>query len=263
MTRTLPPLKLQKSPLVMVLAQVRFSAVLKMADFVPELQERLRHAGFPRLSASFTPSAVIGPQGMKIKSQPRWEFQNREQTVGLVLGTGALILQTNEYATFEDFVESLTVGVEAVADIVKPGVVERTGLRYVDRIRPSENETWQDYLKDGLHGLDPAAIGMIGALHRAELIGKTEHGTLVVRVMQSNGDSFLPPDLSPSSLKYAQQPNQAIETMLDLDHYSEDEISFNTEEIVKRFGELHDALDRSFRAATTEHAMKAWQANKR
>ena len=46
MPRQNPPLKLRYSPLVMVLAQVRFSPVLKMADYVPAIQEKLRREGY-------------------------------------------------------------------------------------------------------------------------------------------------------------------------------------------------------------------------
>ena len=48
MKRSRPPLKLHKSPLVMVLAQVRISHVAKMGDYVDDVQERLRRSGFPR-----------------------------------------------------------------------------------------------------------------------------------------------------------------------------------------------------------------------
>ena len=41
MNRTLPPLKLSKSPLVLVLCQVRFTPILAMADYVPRIQDHL------------------------------------------------------------------------------------------------------------------------------------------------------------------------------------------------------------------------------
>ena len=50
MPRKEPALKLERSPLVFVLSQVRFPAVLKIEDHVPDIQEALRKLGFPRYS---------------------------------------------------------------------------------------------------------------------------------------------------------------------------------------------------------------------
>jgi hypothetical protein len=70
--------------------------------------------------------------------------------------------------TFDRFSKSLRLALEVVGDAAKPALIERIGLRYIDLIRPRPNESWTAYLKQGLHGLSPQAIGMTKGLQRHE-----------------------------------------------------------------------------------------------
>src|SRR5262245_9125468 len=142
MRRSKPPLKFHKSPLVMVLAQVRTSPVTKMADYAAEVQEQVRRRGFPRLAEGTVQEILLTPGGPQLRVHPRWEFQDKERTTGIILTQNGVVLHTREYDTFDVFADHLKLALEVVGKVVKPALVERLGLRYVDLIRPEAGETW-------------------------------------------------------------------------------------------------------------------------
>lgn len=263
MKRSRPPLKLNRSPLVMVLAQVRISHVAKMADYVDDVQERLRKSGFPRFEEGRAHEIRLRP-GLQpeIRENSRWEFQNKERSAGIILMQNAIVVHTNRYDTFDHFAKSLQLALEVVGDAVKPALVERLGLRYVDLIRPESGESWTAYLKAGLHGLSPQAIGMANGIQRHETIGTTKVGQLVIRCTQSTDGSILPVDLSPTTLDYSAftaEPGQLV-TLLDLDHFSEETRDYRVDLVMNAMWDLHENLDVSFREAITDHALRRWEA---
>jgi uncharacterized protein (TIGR04255 family) len=249
----------------MVLAQVRTSPVAKMADYAAEIQEQVRRRGFPRLAEGTVQEILLTPGGPQLRVHPRWEFQDKERTTGIILTQNGLVLHTRAYDTFDVFAKHLKLALDIAGKVVKPALVERLGLRYVDLIRSDVDEAWTDYVKPGLHGIADASVGMRSSLHRSETVGSTEVGTLIVRCFQTADGSFLPPDLAPSSLDYASvslRPNEIV-TLLDLDHYSEQVREYDSEQVLEYMWRLHDNLDLSFRECITEHARVKWKAEER
>jgi uncharacterized protein (TIGR04255 family) len=250
----------------MVLAQVRISPVVKMAEYAADVQEQLRRRGFPRFVEGSVQEILLtagGPPQLRV--HPRWEFQDKERATGIVLTQNAVILHTLQYDTFDAFADHLKLALEVVGEVVKPSLVERLGLRYVDLIRPEAGEAWTDYVKPELHGIKDAVVGMRSSLHRSEMVGTTEAGQLVVRCFQTADGTFLPPDLAPSSLDYSSvmlRPDETV-TLLDLDHYSEQVREFDAAQVLEYMWRLHDNLDLSFRECITEHAQRQWKAEER
>ena len=247
----------------MVLAQVRISHGAKVGDSIDDVQERLRKSGFPRFEEGRAHEILLRP-GLQpeLREHPRWEFQNKERTAGIIVMQSAIALQTNSYDTFDRFAMSLRLALDVIGDAVKPALVERLGLRYVDLVRPEAGESWTAYLKQGLHGLSPEAIGMTGGLQRHETTGTTTVGQLVVRCVQSADGNVLPADLSPSTLDYSRitaRPDELM-TLLDLDHFSPVTRDYDVDQVMDAMWGLHENLDISFREAITDHAMKKWKA---
>jgi uncharacterized protein (TIGR04255 family) len=247
----------------MVLAQVRISYVAKMADHIDDVQERLRQSGFPRFEEGRGHEVLVRP-GLQpeVREHARWEFQNKERSAGIIVMQNAIVLHTNSYDTFDHFAKSLRLALEVIGDAAKPALVERLGLRYVDVIRTEAGESWTDYLKPGLHGLPPSAIGMTSGLQRHETVGTTSVGQLIVRSVQSTDGGFLPADLSPTTLDYTKLsvPQGELVTLLDLDHFSQATRDYDVDQVMSAMWELHENLDLTFREATTEVAMKKWEA---
>ena len=250
----------------MVLAQVRTSPVAKMAEYVPEIQERVRRRGFPRFLEGSTQEILLTSSGPpQLRAHTRWEFQDKERTTGIILSQNGVVLHTRQYDTFDAFAEHLKLILDVVGAVVNPSLVERLGLRYVDLIRPESGEAWTSYVKPGLHGITDESVGMRSSLHRSEIVGDTEVGRLVIRCFQTADGSFLPPDLAPSSLDYtgvSVQPRETL-TLLDIDHYSERAREYDAGQVLEYMWRLHDNLDLAFRECATEHALAQWKAEER
>ena len=260
MKRSLPPLRLPRSPLVYVVAQVRFSAVVSVEKFVPEIQEKLRHKGFPRFLRSQLPELnfVLPNPTPKVSFTERFEFQNKEADLGIVLTSNFFAVHTNNYKNYEEFEKNISSAIDAIDGSLNLSIVERMGLRYVDLVRPKQDEKWDTYLQPGLLGVDPEKIGIVRDwIRRLEFQGDTELGKLVIRCAQT--DQALPPDLQPPSLKYSLtlEPGE-IAACLDFDHFSERSADFDPQTVLTMIGDLHDHLDRAFRNSVTTTALKNW-----
>ncbi len=269
MKRTLPALKLKSSPLVLVLVQVRIAPVIKMADYIPDIQESLRRSGLPRfISGEEVQLQVSQGQAASVQRSPRWEFQNKEQTHGIVITQDFIAAQTTAYDVYESFEEFFTTPLEVLAEIVEPGLVQRVGLRYVDLIRPRAEQRVSEFLKPSLRGLEAADIGADDLLSRFEMLAQTAEGTMRIRCLQTNNGSPLPPDLTSLNLNLtATVPDGLLRgelvTILDLDHFSSVPRDYDPAKLIEAVGALHDNLDQAFRAAVTNEALAAWGSEER
>lgn len=260
MRRSKPALHLAHSPLVYVLTQIMFSAIVKMDEFIPDIQEELRHEGFPKFNKGQVTAVRLDPNAPPHFTQTdRWEFQDRDGRLGFVILPNSLVAHTSRYGTYEEFEETISLGLRVLGDSAGPNLVERIGLRYIDLIRPRENESFSDYLQPSLLGLNPAHFQATSPLHRYEFQGQTDVGRIVVRWSQNADAHILPPDLMPSRLQHEAkiQPGNVV-GLLDLDHFTVDTQDFERQFILDKLQLLHDNLDLAFRSAVTEKSLKIW-----
>src|SRR5258705_10846711 len=103
--RTLPALHLSKSPLVIVLSQVRISPILGMEKFLPAIQEQLRRTGYPKFRTSVTQEILLAPE-LKTVSSVRWLFSDREEKTTAVIAPNFITLLTSRYEVFEKFADA-------------------------------------------------------------------------------------------------------------------------------------------------------------
>jgi uncharacterized protein (TIGR04255 family) len=262
--RSLPALHLRRSPLAFVLAQVRISPVLIMEEFVPRIQERLRHNGYPWYSVAQLQEFVLGGgQALpEVKSSARWLFQAEDKRTAVVLSESFVALETTSYETFDSFTEELQGVLTVIGELAEIPLSERIGLRYLDVIRPlQDDETLDDYLARGIQGLDTRALQSVESHSRYELRGRTPHGEIRVRCVRAFGEPPLPSDLSPIDLESPLMESGETEVaVLDFDHFSVETRAFDPDELLRGCWELHDAIDRAFRECTTKHARTRWEA---
>src|SRR5690349_15320447 len=104
--RSTPKKKLTRSPLVLVLCEVKFAPVLSMSEYVPAIQNKLRRSGFPGFEVAqiqnieFT-SPTVPP---KISALSRWSFQSSDGNSSVILTTESFAIQTTVYDDFESFI---------------------------------------------------------------------------------------------------------------------------------------------------------------
>jgi uncharacterized protein (TIGR04255 family) len=154
-----PPVEtilLSPPPLARVLTQVRFSPVLAVADetFVGQVQQRLIEE-YPlarsemELAVMFAPGAEApAPTQTKL-----WRFHNADESWRVTLGTGFVALETSDYVGHADFFGRLERVLEVVAELVRPPQVERTGVRYIQRLtEPDDLARLSEYLRPEVAG---------------------------------------------------------------------------------------------------------------
>lgn len=265
MKRTLPALRLPHSPLVYVIAQINISAVMAMEQYVPQIQELLRHKGFPRFKEGILPELRLDTLGSPptIITHPRYEFQDRDGRTGIVVSPKFVGVHTNRYSNCEEFLEIVSLAVEILQQTAKPDLVERIGLRYVDLIRLASGENMRDYVPEHLVGYDTDQVKVAEASFAFQFTGKSSHGRILARGYPAQSGNALPPDLQNAPLDYSEIPaSNSGDAFLDFDHSSEAKLEFGTTEIVASIEQLHDALDLIFRKSVTANALKKWGAER-
>ena len=84
MNRKDPIDPLERSPLALVIGQVRFSPVRKMPELVDDLQDVMRHSGLERFNEEKVQQVHFGPK-ITTTDVTRWVFSNRDRTESVFL----------------------------------------------------------------------------------------------------------------------------------------------------------------------------------
>jgi uncharacterized protein (TIGR04255 family) len=258
-----PRFILDRAPVVYAIAQVKFSAVELISNYIPNIQDALRKAGYPRLSEAQMTNIRFTPSGIETAAAPRWEFHNRDRTAGIVISKDAVAVHVSKYSDFDQFCGRLKVAMGVLKTIVEPDLIERIGLRYVDVIFNESSGDYASFVHPGLLGLNDCKIGVKQSSCLVNYVGQTDVGTLSIRALQRNDGGFMPPDLYPNTLNLSEtgiKPGQKVMT-LDLDHFSDHEaapVEFSEAEALARLWRLHDNLTLAFTASTTNEAWAYW-----
>ncbi len=258
---------LSNSPLVLVLAQVRFSPIKKIADYIPVIQEDLRRHDFPLFKEDVVRQVSLGPRGPEIRERPQWLFQDREEQWTMLLNEDGLVLQTTAYDRFEGFAIKLEKTLATTLSSTEHdqfGVIQRIGLRYIDVVEPKAGQDFRHYLQPGFHGATDAAFIDGNRLHlenRGQTMVDDMRGTMVIRIMQNDGGYLLPPDLMPGVHTHsAKTAPGKLRTLIDMDHYIESNLDPKTSLVLERAYTMHDHLIETFYdSVVTKEACEVWQ----
>ena len=269
--RNCPYKPLSKQPLALVLAQVRFSPILTIEEYIPKIQEFLRKNGYPLCSKqeNFALEVLLGGP---INVITQWRFENPTQDTVILIDKEQVLFQTSIYTRFEDFIGNYTNILQFILQSTehdKLGVFVRLGLRYIDQIRKqSDTDDIDTYLKPELQGIvcseyinhrKQYSIATIGSTKPAEDF----NGQLAIRVFRGEKGLDLPPDLmfsAPVNRKKV-TPDEDI-AMVDMDHYWIGSMGPNTNitQIEEMFFRLHDTIINGFHnSVISEEGMKKWQ----
>jgi len=135
-----PTIPLANPPLARVLAQVRFSTVLSVAEeaYVAPFQKSLvKH--FPRSDPQMQ-LVISGPEAPSASTLTRvWRFTSDDEKWSTSLGTQFVALETTAYHTQEEFFSVLRLVMDAVREHIQPTYVERVGIRYIQRLDQLED----------------------------------------------------------------------------------------------------------------------------
>lgn len=154
-----PPeeVQLRDAPLVRVIAQVRFPLILSIekADFVAPFQEAIRGI-YPILRQEVAQGILVGAQWIASdRKLAAWRFADGEEAWHVSLAPGFLALESTAYTSRAEFLDRFGVAIAALHEHVKPGVVQRLGLRYIDRVTGQALDDIRQLVR-------PEMLGVIG-----------------------------------------------------------------------------------------------------
>ena len=138
-----PEVPLANPPLVRVIAQVRFPLIasLEKREFIGSFQEAIRGV-YPVLRPEESRGVVLGPQGViDARSNTSWRFTEASGPWRVTLAPDFLALDTTRYSSRDDFMRRLEVVLQALKDHVDPKVIDRLGVRYIDRVSGEQDLT--------------------------------------------------------------------------------------------------------------------------
>lgn len=237
---------LPRAPLVKVLSQIRFPVITSIdkKEFIAVFQEEIRH-DYPKLVRDQGIELNFGPQGGSCVNKVIWRMLDKNQKWRVSMGENFLSLETSVYPGRVKFLEALRYIVEKVQSTIQPDLVERIGLRYINRIGFNNSA----HLSSLVH---PGVLGIVHEDLEEQLVGSfSETRFTISDGLKVNGKWGLIPGhqtYDPTVLS----PLEEQSWILDIDGFSENGIDFNAKDIMHTVNRLADIDYRLFRFTVTD-----------
>ena len=182
-----PPaeVRLTNPPLVSVIAQVRFPLVasVEKRDFIAPFQEAIR-AEYPVLRPEQSRGVVVGQQGLlDARSNTVWRFYDASGAWRVTLSPDFLALETSRYASRDDFLDRLKRALEALVAHVDPKVIDRLGVRYIDRVAGDDLDDLPRLVRPEVSGVlsTPLASSALHSISEAVFVLPDNTGQVMTR----------------------------------------------------------------------------------
>lgn len=264
--------KMQNAPVYYVIAQVRHNPVLNLGTYAPQIQDRMRKAGYPdyRLGKTLVLNLMMQPtdgssqlQGPATETVERHTFLSMDGTRGFIVEQGALSFHTTEYDVFNAFSKEFFVGLDIVHACLTLDFVERVGIRYLDAVVPVPGQSeLKDYLAPGVLGLAGVLADDVPiALTISETHIQLADANLLSRTIVQNGALGFPMDLATQGLQVPErfQKVHGVHAIIDTDASQTDRSPFDSNQLRERLDMLHTKIRMAFNASVTEYALNAWK----
>jgi len=219
---------LPNAPLEIVLAQVRYPKILAIsqAEKIIGFQEAIRDE-YPNFTTDHIQQISISEdQGSTSPLEKIWRFSSMDNSWRVSLSTNFVALETSKYESRQDFCGRFSKIISSFESTFKPKIIQRVGVRYIDRIRSPEINEIQDMIKRDILGVYLTEFGKNAEYSLTNVVSKVEEGTLQARW------GHLPANATfdPAALK----PIDVESWIMDLDVFSQMNTAFSSEDCVNR-----------------------------
>jgi uncharacterized protein (TIGR04255 family) len=261
---------MSNAPVYYALGQVHFNPVAAMAKYVDQIQDRLRREGYPLFEPQQVTHLVVPGLGHAQQTEPQikhtlsWLITRSDRTAGFILGPSTITYHTTHYETRKEFIPELLRGLAAVHEAATLDHVSRLGLRYLDAVLPRAGERVEQYLVDGLRGIQFNAeqrYRLTESVFGTETGPLVSTGTLVTRVYVMTAPLGFPPDMQPNGL--IANPTFDVKdprshAVIDTDHFVDGSMPIDMDKLSEQLLALHATIKSVFGTMTTDHAREAW-----
>lgn len=262
---------LAKSPLVYVLASIRFAPWPLMKTKLPEIQDALRDIA--PLMHTIRVQAV-GSSGQPLAEDATatsWVLIGRDRSLAILISEDQLLVLSSNYRVFKDFQDILSKCLSVLFEKMTFIDVTASGIRYIDRITPMPNETLAKYLQPSQLPAQIEGLQSTGGV----IISHYAHTDANVRVrcISQSGVPNVPEDLlhflaviNEPGKSYEARPLAANEGILDIDAYKsfESPTKFESKEsLLDNLRVMHATANLVFRhdSICSDYAFKVWKGD--
>ena len=258
---SVPEVPLSRSPLVNVIAQVRFPQVMKIesdAGFVAPFQEAIRK-DYPILRPERQLGVLIGPGGVQPQDAGTvWRFETKDPDAWQVtLASTFVSLSAKRYTRRSDLLQRLAVVLHALEAWLSPNVCDRIGVRYVDRISGEQLPRLNSLVRSEVLGVagDEKAMGDAQVVHALSdsLFRLSDASELRGRW------GTLPPG---ATYDPGIEPSREPSWVLDLDHYISKQEDFDLAAIGGTVAEFCERIYTFFRWVVTDDFLTEYGAER-
>jgi uncharacterized protein (TIGR04255 family) len=263
--------KWKNAPVVYVVVQVRFSPILSLKTYVPQIQEHFRRNGFPgfdsrfnfQLAFSVPPPAEPEPASpaIPVERTLSYVFSNRDRNQSFVLEQNGLTLQVTDYVDFGWFLDLFLKNLELINEVISPDSSERIGLRYIDAVLPRKGSEVKKYLIPAVLGLSEQPIKGSVQHSYSETMLLDGNTSTVSRIIVRNGQIAFPPDMAalPVVINSRFTDYRGTHALVDTDSFQSTPAPMEIEKLRATLNHLHNSVEASFNAVTTDFARSDWK----
>lgn len=251
------PDHLPRSPLTLVIGQVRFSSILDIHDMLGPIQHRFREMGLPGFDKQRIQQLSVGAQ-VETDEVRRYVFSEKHNKQCVFLTENFVVLADTAHQRFQEFSARLAELLEVLFEIAQPDHVQQIGLRYVNVLRDLDGLASNDMIVPELRGLSSEVLETEATRSTANTQARTKVGQLNIRTLQLKGPGFLPPDLQIDEMNFKNRPSEGEEfRLLDIDHVCTDK-PIERDDTMKKMDDLHHFTRLAFLRSVTDEAIRLW-----
>jgi len=233
---------------------VRFPVIVSIEkrEFVAPFQEALRDT-YPVLRPEKIREFLMGPQEVApAQSQVVWRFKDADEKWRVSLAPDFIALETTAYSSRSDFLNRLQVALHALTEHVGPKIVDRLGLRYIDRVT-GQNVANMTML------VRPEVIGVLAtplAAYAQHALSESLFAVPDTKAQLRARWGQVPPNatVDPATL----EPVETRSWILDLDMFSGALRAFDTEGLVAEARTYAERIYTLFRWAVTDEFLRRY-----
>ena len=146
---------LPKAPLLRVIGQVRFPLIasIETQHFIGGFQEAIR-SEYPVLRTEQSRGVIFGPEKVvEARMNSIWRFHDAQEDWRISLAPDFLAIETTRYNSRKDFLSRFERVLNALKNHINPAVIDRLGVRYIDRVTGPPLDSIVDLVRPEVVGI--------------------------------------------------------------------------------------------------------------
>ncbi|MDR3752648.1 MAG: TIGR04255 family protein [Terracidiphilus sp.] len=266
--------KWKNAPVVYVIVQVRYSPVLSLKTYVPQIQENFRRNGFPAFDSRFNfqlafsipppPEPEPAEPAIPLARTLSYMFSNRDRSQSFVLEENGLTLHVTDYLDFSWFLDLFLTHLEHIHGVISPDSSERIGLRYIDAVLPKPGSEVKEYLIPAVLGLSEQPVEGSVQHSYSETMLLNGNTSTISRIIARSGKIAFPPDMVglPVQINSRFTEYEGTHALVDTDSFQTTRSPMEIQKLRDTLHQLHESVENAFDAVTTDFARADWKQEK-